>query len=116
MDKLPEPRSYTVKTDKGTILRRNRKHLLKTQETFYSDTESYSSLIYNEDTDYDSDATIPAIGESDPDIETEPETGENTETNYDPDSESESSTESDSAKTRGGRHIRKPNYLKDYSE
>ena len=32
--KCEEPRSYEVLTEKGTVLRRNRRHLLKTKEPF----------------------------------------------------------------------------------
>ena len=71
--KLLEPRSYLVKTS-GKLLRRNRKHILQTDEKFESDDESNSSLVHDDnpeeqpdaETDYEtayesdsSDATIP---------------------------------------------------------
>ena len=34
IQKSTQPRSYDVITDKGTVLRRNRRHLLKTRESF----------------------------------------------------------------------------------
>ena len=42
--KADQPRSYLVKSN-GNILRRNRRHLLKTSERFDSDSDSSSSLI-----------------------------------------------------------------------
>ena len=42
--KADQPRSYLVKSN-GNILRRNRRHLLKTTERFDSDSDSSSSLI-----------------------------------------------------------------------
>ena len=49
--KATEPRSYHVQTN-GNILRRNRRHLLKTNESFTSDSESDSSLIHEHDRSY----------------------------------------------------------------
>ena len=60
LTKCKEPRSYIVRTDKNTTIRRNRRHLLKTNEQFDFN-ENFSSddnesLLY--ETSEDSDATI----------------------------------------------------------
>ncbi|CAB4033588.1 Hypothetical predicted protein, partial [Paramuricea clavata] len=34
MERVEQPISYAVKTEKGTIIRRNRRNLLSTPETF----------------------------------------------------------------------------------
>ena len=39
ISKSEKPRSYRVETEKGKFLRRNKRHLLKTSETFSSDFE-----------------------------------------------------------------------------
>ena len=45
--KAAQPRSYKIQTDKGTIIRRNRRHLLLTEEQFLEeDTEDSDSEFY----------------------------------------------------------------------
>ena len=49
--KSSQPRSYKILTDKGTVIRRNRRHLLQTKETFEEiediDTDSNESNLGN---------------------------------------------------------------------
>ena len=53
-----EPRSYRIRTDKDTIIRRNRRHLLKTTEQFnLSDNSDVESLLKDNEEDEDSDST-----------------------------------------------------------
>ena len=40
--KSSQPRSYKIETDKGTIIRRNRRHLLLTKEKFHLDNDTIS--------------------------------------------------------------------------
>ena len=42
------PRSYIVLTDKGTKVRRNRKHLLKTNESYHLPYDDYEIEQYND--------------------------------------------------------------------
>ena len=57
--KAPEPRSYIIKADKNTTIRRNRCHLLKTTEQYnLSDTSDLESLLQTNETSEDSDNTI----------------------------------------------------------
>ena len=47
--KCAQPRSYEVLTQKGTILRRNRRHLLKTNEPFEKNCAiDYDDIIVND--------------------------------------------------------------------
>lgn len=64
IDCTQEPRLYLLRTDKNTVIRRNRRQLLKTAETFnhLSDSSTTGSLIENDtpnESSVDSDATIP---------------------------------------------------------
>ena len=52
------PRSYRIRTDKDTIIRRNRRHLLKTTRQFnLSDNSGVESLLKDNEEDEDSDST-----------------------------------------------------------
>ena len=55
----PEPRSYIIKTDKHTTIRRNRRHLLKTNEQFDLDSSDLESLLPADEVSSDgSDGTV----------------------------------------------------------
>ena len=43
INKHSSPQSYNIRTPQGTVLRRNRYHLIRTKETFtlYDDTDDY---------------------------------------------------------------------------
>ena len=50
--KSTQPRSYKIMTDKGTVIRRNRQHLLLTREAFEeSGTTDVDSIISSEETE-----------------------------------------------------------------
>ena len=48
LEKLPQPRSYKVLTDKGTVLNRNRKSLLRTNEYMDGAESEYSDYSYTD--------------------------------------------------------------------
>ena len=48
LETLPQPRSYKVLTDKGTVLRRNRKSLLPTNEYMDGAESKYSDYSYTD--------------------------------------------------------------------
>jgi len=96
-----EPRSYLIRTDKHTTLRRNRRHLLKTTEHFddLSDSSDAESLIHDENPNVlqqssDSDATVRYEGGSDTEPEPEPASRLPT--------------------TRSGRTVNRPKHFQDY--
>ena len=49
ISKSTQPRSYKIETDKGTIIRRNRRYLLLTKETFIKESEDVSCESIEED-------------------------------------------------------------------
>lgn len=53
----PEPRSYFIKTDKQTTVRRNRRHLLKTNEKFDLDDSSDQESLLRENTHFEDQPT-----------------------------------------------------------
>ena len=62
--KAAEPRSYKIQTDKGTIIRQNRRHLLLTKEQFLEeDTEDSDSELY-----HSAGEDIPDVGHEDNEI------------------------------------------------
>ena len=48
LEKLTQPQSYKVLTDKGTVLRRNRKSLLRTNEYMDGAEAEYSDYSYTD--------------------------------------------------------------------
>ena len=66
--KAAQPRSYKIQTDKGTTIRRNRRHLLLTNEQFQEeDTEDSDSELYQsareDNPDVENDVVDAAIPE-----------------------------------------------------
>ena len=73
VSKANQPRSYNIKMNNRRTLRRNRQHILKTENSIESDSDSDdSSLIIDRqptpepELEYDSDATIPFMGDEEP--------------------------------------------------
>ena len=86
------PRSYIVETDKGKILRRNRKHILLKKEENEDNNEKFDDeyqLSYN---DRPNDTTSELVSNNDNEIREPPS----------------------QCRTRSGRTIRKPSRYEDY--
>ena len=98
--KVPQPRSYKVLTETGQTVRRNRKHLLHTNENCNP-------------TEYDSDSSLVSILKTAaPSNELEPQVANHNPSTTEPTREEPMPT----TRTTSGRTIRKLAYLTDFTE
>ena len=99
IEKTQEPRSYLIRTDKNTTIRRNRRHLLKTNEHFGNFSESSDAESILRDSDQQQQQQVESSNDSDITVRYEL---------------SEDESFSSQPKTRSGRITSRPRRLNDY--
>ena len=115
--KTSQPRSYKIETDKGTIVRRNRRHLLLTREKFELNSSDNESMLSLTDVEENNEPNIEDNeGHDDQSIEINNDTATNDTQDLITTADQANLPSEDTSvkKTRYGRHVRPPKHLEEY--